>query len=1396
MADTYTTNLNLTKPEPGAAEDTWGISLNADLDSLDAIFSSSGTQINLNPNQINFADNKKAIFGTGSDLQIYHDSSNGSSVITEAGGGDLLIKGANLRLQSPTGENYFVAINNSSSYVYYDGSAKLATTSTGIDVTGTATMDGLTVSATTATVNIAGGNTGASLINFGDAADGNVGRIYYDHSADFMQFKAADGERLRINSTGIDVTGTVTADGATIAGTLELDSNNLDHTALSPQYNMIESDITGNNTQFLQVGGDLRIRTIDDSKANPVERLRIDHASGDISFYDNTGSTQGLFWDASAESLGIGTTSPDAKLSIHAAVNNPAIEIVPTTDENSADSAVLRLWGTRFGTANRYSEIRNVTDGSTANNELAFNTNGSEALRIDSSQRVGIGTSSPSTYGVPNAQNLVIGQGGASTGITLSAFGTASSSISFSDQSNPTSARGYMKYDHNGDYLAFAANGSEKARLNSSGIDVTGTVKSDGGLIEGSTGLTIRNDAVGANEPKLVFDNDVFSGANHAQIQTGNGGLQLIIESPSTSTFQNRHKVVLNGGGGDDVTFSLSTDNGTSYKNSFKIDNNDISFYDDTGSTQALFWDASAERLGIGTTSPASKLHLADTSTVVTFEDTNSTNNSINTITNYEGTMILSVDPNNNSTVTESMRFSMLGSERMRLDNNGRLGIGTTSPDALLEINKGSEGEYLRVGGDNASNARSLRFTSSTSSTGSIGALHTIKANSIGGEIAFANGDGTIMYLKDGGNVGIGTDSPNAKLDVSSATGSSSITPTELLISSSTQAGDWSLTEPWGVLGFYSADTSGGGAGSLAEISANMENTVGGFASLDFKLQNPAQSYAKTSWLTLKNSSSFATRQVLIEADGGLYVEGNVGIGTDSPSAALNIVKSGLSTQFRVSNTESDATTKYGAIVGSHYTNAEEPIAGMLMTSSSSVTGGSVSIGGGISAANAVNNILFYTAANNTTLTGSERMRITSDGNFLVDKTAIGLNTVGFEVRPNGIMASTRDGGSSAYFNRKTSDGSVVEFQKDGTTGGVIGIQEPQDNAPELYIANGTGTNSTGLAFWDYIYPTRRISPCNGAGTYVDNAIDLGWSSARFKDLYLSGGLRGDTTFKNNAGTTEYGRFDSSGNLLVGQSAQISPGFGNTQIGSSLRENGSAAFSRVGNSTQPTLMINKNTNDGIIASFQKDGTQVGSIGTQSGADFYITGSNAVAAGLRFQTNEIVPVNGSASNRDAAIDIGKSNVRFKDLYLSGGVQLGGTGAANKLDDYEEGTWTPVFADAATGGNVATVSSANGSYTKVGNLVTVGCNLSDIDITGMTSSNAIYIRGLPFTTGTTQIRSGSAFLDRVTFSGYVTAYATGSHVLLFSTSTGAFDAALLVSSIDDVGSDVFFTVQYQV
>ena len=62
-----------------------------------------------------------------------------------------------------------------------------------------------------------------------------------------------------------------------------------------------------------------------------VARLRHSLNNGDISFYEDTGSTAKLFWDASAESLGIGETNPDASLS-----HNMAIHQVISFDESDA----------------------------------------------------------------------------------------------------------------------------------------------------------------------------------------------------------------------------------------------------------------------------------------------------------------------------------------------------------------------------------------------------------------------------------------------------------------------------------------------------------------------------------------------------------------------------------------------------------------------------------------------------------------------------------------------------------------------------------------------------------------------------------------------------------------------------------------------------------------------------------------------------------------------------------------------------------------------------------------------------------------------------------------------------------------------------------------------------
>ena len=91
-----------------------------------------------------FGDNDKATFGAGSDLQIYHDGSN--SYIRDDGTGDLRITGdSRIFLAKHNSENMLRATADGSVELYYDGFEKLATTSTGVDVTGTVTADGLTV---------------------------------------------------------------------------------------------------------------------------------------------------------------------------------------------------------------------------------------------------------------------------------------------------------------------------------------------------------------------------------------------------------------------------------------------------------------------------------------------------------------------------------------------------------------------------------------------------------------------------------------------------------------------------------------------------------------------------------------------------------------------------------------------------------------------------------------------------------------------------------------------------------------------------------------------------------------------------------------------------------------------------------------------------------------------------------------------------------------------------------------------------------------------------------------------------------------------------------------------------------------------------------------------------
>ena len=111
-----------------------------------------------------------------------------------------------------------------------------------------------------------------------------------------------------------------------------------------------------------------------------------------------------------------------------------------------------------------------------------------------------------------------------------------------------------------------------------------------------------------------------------------------------------------------------------------------------------------------------------------------------------------------------------------------------------------------------------------------------------------------------------------------------------------------------------------------------------------------------------------------------------------------------------------------------------------------------------------------------------------------------------------------------------------------------------------------------------------------------------------------------------------------------------------------------------------------------------------------------------------------PENPSADN---ATDLGTSSLRWQDLYLSGNLYIGGTAAANALDDYEEGTWTPnvQFNNDSTG---VTYSNQLGTYTKVGNICTLWLFVT-LTNNGTGVGNATII-DLPFSAAASTRNSG--------------------------------------------------------
>ncbi len=539
----------------------------------DVRLETTSTGISINGNAT-FGDNDKAIFGAGSDLQIYHDGFN--SIIDDAGTGYLVLKtsGTGVAIQSSVHGNLLIA-QETFTKLYNAGSEKLATTSTGIDVTGTITADGLTLQTSEDVISWASGN----------------GIVQAPSS-------------LYLRSSG---TGNV----------------------------LIQSD----------------------SKA--IAKFE---NGGDISFYDSAGSSQSFYWDASAERLGIGTSSPVRQIHSHQSSGgstNYALFTNTTTGSTSSDGIIVGLNATSDG------YLWNYEAGN-----LVFGTSSAERMRLTSAGNVGIGTTSP---------NNTLSLEGSGTGLNINSTNDEVKKIAFENSGVLT---GYIGSSTASPLRFLNGSATEYMRIDSSG-----------------------NLGIGTTAPAAALH--VSDTSNDLQARFGNltAGLdpRIRFQGKNVADTNNRY-----------ADIQLDANNGI------------FTIYAPAGSTpgiKAINIDTSGN-VGINTSSPQTIASGYGALTVggttgggINF---NSTGSAFGQIYGNNTNLVVSALGN------RRIAFNTNGTERMRIDSSGNLLVGGTSvgesesfaaaASGSLTISRVSGSNRYMISFDNGG-SNVGRITTSTTST-------------------------------------------------------------------------------------------------------------------------------------------------------------------------------------------------------------------------------------------------------------------------------------------------------------------------------------------------------------------------------------------------------------------------------------------------------------------------------------------------------------------------------------------------------------------------------------------------------------------------------------------------------------------------------------------------------
>jgi hypothetical protein len=317
-------------------------------------------------------------------------------------------------------------------------------------------------------------------------------------------------------------------------------------------------------------------------------------------------------------------------------------------------------------------------------NAVGFSTAGSERMRIDSSGNVGIGTTSPSSYANDNALAVV----GTSNGVISVASSAGSPGIFFRDADSPATQKGYVQYDVTSNWLRLATDGAERMRIDSSGNVGIGTTPN-------------------ANAKFEVVSTNAGAVTNVIQLRNGDA------TAGSGAKLQFLNSTV------NYATAGTSEITGVRYSGNYSA----LTFttYGPTSLVERMRIDG-VGNVGIGTTSPDALLNLEATQNPVlrlgSSDGTVQVGDILGTIEFYSndtnapgvGAKIYAEQEDQNGAAEAAIVFEtgVTGAlvERMRINSDGLIGIGTASPQEKFHV--ASDDGLIAVQSSNANTADAI----------------------------------------------------------------------------------------------------------------------------------------------------------------------------------------------------------------------------------------------------------------------------------------------------------------------------------------------------------------------------------------------------------------------------------------------------------------------------------------------------------------------------------------------------------------------------------------------------------------------------------------------------------------------------------------------------------------